>query len=244
MAQRRTITAFPTVVDPWKALSIFQVGVFVHSGSLLNGFTPADGNTSKSPPIFFFATFQNFAQNSLDSWMETSEMTNEPLVPSSTSPPLPPNLCQRLLFIYSLPPLLLVSCSFLSFDNPFSQICYCRREMSHCFQPFQPPLPSSHPTLPPPFSLPAALRQSPGCYRQLRLTFPASLWPDVNSLYFKILTFPLAALLLPPFLSPFCFRLLPTLQRLCSCIINLALFVWRHRGGPLENELWKWLNIS
>lgn len=48
--------------------------IFLHSGSLLNGFTLADGSRLR-----VFVTFQNRAQTLLDSWMETSEMTSEPL---------------------------------------------------------------------------------------------------------------------------------------------------------------------
>lgn len=103
--------------------------------------------------IWVFATFQNFAPNSLDSWMETGSIITLPQFNPLIIFSPPPTLCQCLLFIYSLPPLL----SFLFFDNLISQICDCHREMSHCFQPFQPPLPSSHPVLPPPFSSPPFL---------------------------------------------------------------------------------------
>lgn len=149
-------------------------------------------------------------------WQLDGNMRNNQWAAGSTvalpllTPPLPPTLCQRLLFkstpyfLCSLP----VSCSFLSFDNPFSQICYCHREVSHCFQPYQPPLPSSHPVLPPtsllptPFPLPCD-----------SLWVATVSWDTLSSLaltrgklsLLKILTFPLSlGSAVASFSSPFC----------------------------------------
>lgn len=46
--------------------------------------------------------------------------------------------CQHLLLIYSPPPLstFLPLCFLYVFDKSLTQICYCHREISCCFQPF------------------------------------------------------------------------------------------------------------
>lgn len=114
--------------------------------------------------LWVFATFQNV--HSKFTWQLDGNKWNDQwgtgsiialphfhplLVPSTPPPP-----CQPLLPSLLFSPL--VYHSFLPFDNFFSQICYCHRVMSHCFQPPQPPLPSCHPTPPPTFSLPPCLR--------------------------------------------------------------------------------------
>lgn len=167
-------------------------------------------------------------------------MTNEPLVPSS--------LCLTFTLSSSPPSSLLasplVSCSFLSFDNPFSQICYCRREMSHCFQPFQPPLPSCHPCChlfslcpptssrsPLPFDSPWVATVSWDTVSSLSLT-PTKLPLLIPSPFLSASTF-----LSPPFLSPFCFCFHLLLLSLLQLHQQFSTLFWRHHGGPLQNEL-------
>lgn len=203
-----------------------MVGIFIffRSENLLNGFNPADGNTWKVT-FEFFETFQVFAQNSLDSWMETTELTNEPLVPSSLCLSLnpliifspPPTLYLRLL----VPFILFLSTPVLFFDDLFSQIC-CHRKMSRCFQPFQPALPSSHPMLPPSFSSPPSSRlwAAPVSWDTLsNLGLPPGKRPPPPPCLSA------STLLLPPFLSPlyFWFHLLLLPCSLCGCINSLAL---------------------
>lgn len=184
--------------------------------------------------LWVFATFQNV--HSKFTWQLDGNKWNDQwgtgsiialphfhplLVPSTPPPP-----CQPLLPSLLFSPL--VSHSFLPFDNFFSQICYCHRVMSHCFQPPQPPLPSCHPTPPPTFSLPPA---SAGSFCPLTVfalllsvetQFPTLFWPALNSLSSH------------PHLSSqlhicchllfcFCFRLLLLLQRLWSSTSSVAL---------------------
>lgn len=245
MAKSRTITARPTVSDPWKALSIkpSNRSIFLFR-KLIKTVSPLLMETHLSCLRVFLRRLKTFAQNSLDSWMETSQMTNEPLIPSSPPPSVSPSsrlpaftfLCASTSFFLITPSLLFsppVSRSSLSFDYPFSQICYCHREMSHCFQPFQPPLPSFHPALPPtfPLHLRLLLLLCPStAFESLLLSaetqFLSSLWPEANSLSLKSSPFLLHRLL---FCHLFCFHLLLLhlllllLQRFHSCISNLAL---------------------
>lgn len=157
---------------------------FHHSGSLLKWFHPADGNTSKSP-MSSSDVSKRLLENSLDSWMETGEMTNEPLVPSSPRLSFTLSSCPRcqrtppffkLLFFLFTPSLLVSPVPFFPLTAPFTQICYCHGEMSHCFQPFQPYFtflspPCRHLLSPRPPAASRSLRQSFGCYCQLRHSF-------------------------------------------------------------------------
>lgn len=208
---------------------------FFHSGSLLNGFTPADGNTSKSHLSFCdISKLRSKFTRQLDGnyWNDqwaTGSIITLPQFNSLIIFSPPPTLCQCLLFIYSLHPLL----SFLFFDNLISQICDCHREMSHRFQP----LPSFHPVLPPPFSSPPFLFLFPLSFDSLWVATVS--WDTVSSLtltpgkLFPLASQPQLNCCLPPSLSPFCFHLLLLLQRLCSCIINLALLSGAIMDGGL-----------
>lgn len=125
---------------------------FSPSGSLLNAFTPADGNASKSP-FEFGCFFCDVSKTLLDlhstvGWKE-AKRTNEPRVPSPLCLPftlsslLP--LCQRLLLIYSLLPLLSCWC-FLSSDNPIQSDLLLSRGNEPLFPTFpNHPSPSSRP---------------------------------------------------------------------------------------------------
>ncbi len=171
-------------------------------------------------------------------------MTNEPLIPSSlclsftrSSSSSLHLLCASASFLF-IPSLLLhalLSCSSLSFDNPFSQICYCHRKMSQCFQPFQPPLPSFHPTLPPTFSSPAflclflcpssLLVAAVNRHRASSLALTRGKLPLlISSPLLWALT-----LLSPPFLSPFCFCF--HLLLLLQLHQQFSTLIWRRHGG-------------
>ena len=161
---------------------------FHHSGSLLKWFHPADGNTSKSP-MSSSDVSKRLLENSLDSWMETGEMTNEPLVPSSPRLSFTLSSCPRcqrtppffkllFFFIYPLPPRL--SCSFLSFDSPI----YSDLLLSRGNEPLFPTFPTLlylplTPVPPPPFSSPPCRLSFPSPVFRLLLSaeaqFPASL---------------------------------------------------------------------
>lgn len=79
-------------------------------------------------------------------------------------------------FFLFTPSLLVSPVPFFPLTAPFTQICYCHGEMSHCFQPFQPYFtflspPCRHLLSPRPPAASRSLRQSFGCYCQLRHSF-------------------------------------------------------------------------
>lgn len=157
---------------------------FLHSGSLLKWLHPADGNTSKSP-----MTSSNVSKRLLEIHLTVgwklvkwpmSRWFHRRLASVSPSPRLL-RANERLLFYFFLftPSLLVSPVPFFPLTTPFTQICYCHGEMSHCFQPFQPyftflspgAATSFSPRPPTAYRSLGPLRQSFGCYCQLRHSF-------------------------------------------------------------------------
>lgn len=155
--------------------------------------------------LWVFATFQNFAQNSVDSWMETSEMTSEPLIPSSLcltftlsptssvqTPPfdlLPPHPRPSPLFSHSV--------SFMSLTSPLLRSATVTEKLAAVSNLFQPL-----------FLISSDLSLSLGSNCQ-QTQFPALALTWGKFAYFSSQPWLCAPLILSPFW--FCFHLLPLL---------------------------------
>lgn len=145
------------MVSPWPVGTMSKLPLsFCDISKLCSKFTwQLDGNWTDHWGTYFHHRFASF----------------------SPPPPPAPTPRQGLLLLFTLP---LLSCSLHCLDKPFARIGYCRREMSHCFQP------SSQPSTATSFLF--ALSNSSDFPWPLTVTrvqrhlFPVSLWPEKNLL--------------------------------------------------------------
>lgn len=205
--------------------------------------------------LWVFATFQNFAENSLDSWMETSEMTNEPLVPLSLclsftlSSLLPLHLlCASASFFYLFPPTsspLKSPVPFFPLTTPLvrsATVTGTWATISNLSNPLYLPLtPCCHLLSLRLCSL--CPSTAFGSLLSAETQFPASLWPGVKLPLLISSPFLWASTLLSPCFSVTFLFLFPSPPNAAEAL------QLHHQFSPLRLALswrsdWKWLNVT